>query len=1018
MGKKKSWLSLYLTMIGILLLPAAVAFGQTGKIAGQITDAETGNPMPGVNVILQGTEQGAATDADGHYYIINIPPGTYNVSARMIGYQEVTKTGVLVETNHTSQVDFQLETTVIAGQSVTVEAEREVINMDRSASEITSQSQEIDETVAIKDIGEYINQQVGVEGLSVRGGSMDQTQFMMDGLTVVDNRRNQPLMMVNLSSIQELSVIKGGFQAEYGNLRSGLINVVTKSGSPDHFSGSLDLRGSPARYKHAGAPITNWKNWYMRPYLDPAVAFVGTSDDDPNDGDGVSPWSQDMRDTYEEFEGWNAIADRYNTDDDPTNNMTAEEAQQRFLWRHAAEGSGELGQQEITYGDKPDYYIDGSLSGPLPFISQYLGNLTFFASHTTNKELFGLPVLRDYYSTQNSQLKLTSRITNNLKVTLEGIYNVENSVASGSNSYYSSGMGPLYAQNGFNDHLYWVGEKVPYDIYRSMGGLSIDHVLSENTFYNFRLSAVHVQDLARGPARWRDTTTVRKFGNYPVSEVPWGYWWFGGHYRMVDRQVYQGGGAGARNWTETNSVNAKFDITSQLNRYNQVKAGIEYNYDDLNVHYEHIRFDLPVQNWKVKWRHYPYRFGAYLQDKLEFRGLIANLGLRVDQNSPNSDWYLVNDPYSKYFRPAYRDVFTEVAPTGDVSGHTHLSPRIGISHPISAVSKLYFNYGHFYSMPLSENMYEISYSNPNRGIDFLGNPAADMPRTVAYELGYEHEIGQTWLVHVSGYYKDITSQTGGVQYTNYDGTVDYGTVENNNYQDIRGFEIQVRKRYGQWITGWANYDYRVVTSGYFGREHYYQDPRQQKLYGLQNPYQEKPLARPVARAHLMVHSPQNWGPQVAGMQPLGGVQLGLLFNYKAGIYQTWDPLDTGELLNNIQWKPQVNFDMRLSKRAVINNMNLQIFADIYNVFNIQQIFYTEGGVFPGFSDGTDRFNYLKSLHLPMYNDEKFKTAGYTPGNDRPGDKKNADKPYIDMPDRTFLTYLNNRYIEFGIRVDF
>ena len=89
MSTRNAWLSCCLSVVILLLLPGAVAFGQTGKIAGQVTDAETNEPLPGVNVILEGTEQGAATDANGEYYIINVTPGTYSLSASMVGYQQI-----------------------------------------------------------------------------------------------------------------------------------------------------------------------------------------------------------------------------------------------------------------------------------------------------------------------------------------------------------------------------------------------------------------------------------------------------------------------------------------------------------------------------------------------------------------------------------------------------------------------------------------------------------------------------------------------------------------------------------------------------------------------------------------------------------------------------------------------------------------------------------------------------------------------------------------------------------------
>ncbi|HKJ66974.1 MAG TPA: TonB-dependent receptor, partial [bacterium] len=218
MQRSYLWYNIIAGILICLVVPLAVLVGQTtGKIAGTVTDAETNEPLPGVNVILEGTQQGAATDEEGFYTILNVEPGSYSVTASMIGYQQITKTGVEVTLNHTSTVNFQLQTTAIAGEAITVEAEREVVKLDMSSSSVSTTPEEIEGTPTVTNVGEMINLQAGIDGMSVRGGSADETAFMLDGLMVVDNRASEPLSnLVNLSAVQSLEVIKGGFNAEYG----------------------------------------------------------------------------------------------------------------------------------------------------------------------------------------------------------------------------------------------------------------------------------------------------------------------------------------------------------------------------------------------------------------------------------------------------------------------------------------------------------------------------------------------------------------------------------------------------------------------------------------------------------------------------------------------------------------------------------------------------------------------------------------------------------------------------------
>ncbi len=1003
-----------LVCVALFVYQGATSAGITGKIAGIITDAATGEPMPAVNVVIEGTTLGGATDNEGHYFIINIPPGTYSLQASMVGYTVESKTGVIVNVDHTTPIDFDLRITAIAGEEVTVTAEREIVPMDITASHIVADAEEIVEVPLVVDISEFISLQAGIIGDNIRGGGLDQTEFMMDGLMVVDNRSNKPMMMVNLSSVKELNIIKGGFNAEYGNVRSGLINVITREGSPGVYHGSVDIRRRSPGLKHGGPSMFSPDSYYLRSYLDPDVMWDGTTS---------GAWDVATQLQYPEFEGWNSYSAKLLADDEPTNNRTPEECRDLFLWNHASEGSAALGQTERKYGHKPDWNVDAGFGGPVPYIGKYLGNLSFYSSYRNNREMFVFPVSRDFFVEQNAQLKLTSRLSPSMKLTIEGLYGDINTVSrsrmGGSDNYYATdGMGLISSeqtnQEATHQIKYFPAALKPFNVYRSMVGLSFDHVLSPRTFYNIRISYVKNKNDcgAYGPDDMRDPTIIRYFGSTPVTEQPYGFEVAETVLYMQDGMTYATEGGGARDWGAVNTLNAKFDLTSQIDRYNQVKAGFMFNYDDLKTHYIKIRYESPwIRDVTGDWRHYPYRMGGYIQDKLEFEGMIANFGLRFDYNEPNTDWYTV-DRYSKYYKEEFVDTFQEVAPQDPAKGHLKISPRLGISHPISDNAKLYYNYGHFYSMPSSAAMYEIYYGIIGSGITRFGNPSAELPLTVSYELGVEYNVRNLFLIHLSGYYKDVRNQTGRVRYTSFDESVDYRTIENNHYADIRGFELRIEKRFGRWITGWLNYNYMVTTNGYIGRERYYEDPRLQRIYGLQNPYQERPLARPLLRYNLRFRSPRDWGPTVAGIKPLGDFQASLLFYWRAGSHMTWDPLETDVLQDNLQWKNNYTYDARLSKRMQIDRYSISLYMDIKNLFNQRRINTR------GFASSEDRRNYFDSLHLPMYEEDIYQNAGYTPGNDRAGDVRSDEKPYIDMPNRDIFTYFNVRAIFFGLKMDF
>lgn len=988
----KKILLLSLLLLGFVIWSLA---GTTGKIAGRVTDSETGEPLAGVNVYIENIALGGVTDSYGDYYILNVRPGSYTVIASMVGYKEVIQENVDVSVDRTIKVDFKLQSTVFEGEKITVVAQRDAVRPDVSASMQNIEAEQMEETPMVVDIEGFYTLQAGIqkvvdedgnEQILIRGGGLDQQGLVVDGLNLTNNEANSPMDIINLSAVEEVSVIKGGFNAEYGNIRSGLINVVTKEGETHKYIGSLDVRYGVAHQKHRGESIFSRKNYFMRPYLDPEVAFVGTKN---------GPWNEYTKRQYRTFEGWNTFVAN-----NPELGLTPQEAYDLFTWQHRAEGSEALGHPHPgKYGDVPDINADMSFGGPVPFLND---KLTFFASFRDYRESYLLPAALDYLHGQNSLIKFNSRLKDNMKIGLEFAYGHEK----------NAGVPP--SNSGGDRGMYFVHGSSPMDIYSSMLGFTFDHVISPSTFYNIRISRVHQKNNANGPEELRDKTILRTFGNVSVDEQPWGYDPVQGYqYALSDRMVLGGVGGGFRDLTEITTYNVKLDFVSQLNKYNEVKAGFELVADNYDVYRGEQGLD-PTGNFIIEWKQTPLRYGIYLQDKIEFEGMIANLGVRVDINDPNTDWYTV-DPYSRYFSRAFKSQLTTSAPTEPASGNVHVAPRLGISHPITENSKLYFNYGHFYSMPPSGDMYEINSGVQGEGIARIGNPSLKLPRTIAYELGYAHELADMFLISIAGYYKDVTDQIGDVQFVSYDESVSYSMARNDNYEDIRGIEISLEKRWGAWITGWLNYNYQVKTSGLVGREFQFQDPNRQLTESKRNPYQEKPLPQPFARGSIQIRTPDGWGPKLGDLPLFDKFSVNLLGYYEAGDYLTWDPIPPYTENNNVQWDDSWMFDLRIMKNISLGRYQFDLFVDIENVFDLK---YLTGGGF--ISEETDDFrDYMNSLHLDIYNQAKYQSdSRFTPGNDRPGDAWSKDKPYINMPNGDFAAWSKPRSIVLGLRLSF
>ena len=222
-----------------LLLPVAAWAQNTGKIAGQVTDATTGESLPGATVVIEGSTLGSATDLDGNYFIIGVPVGTYSVRATFVGYQAEVFLGVDVSAGYTRSLDFSLEPGVEL-EEVVVQYERPIIQKDAVGVPKIVDAEEI-VNLPVRGPAEVAKIQAGVvskEGsgtLNIRGGRGAEVVYYVDGV--------KGGYGVPQSAVQEQEMLIGGINARYGDAMSGIISITTKSGSPNFF-GSIEALSS------------------------------------------------------------------------------------------------------------------------------------------------------------------------------------------------------------------------------------------------------------------------------------------------------------------------------------------------------------------------------------------------------------------------------------------------------------------------------------------------------------------------------------------------------------------------------------------------------------------------------------------------------------------------------------------------------------------------------------------------------------------------------------------------------
>ena len=221
----------------IFILAVQLVFaGTTGKVSGVVTDSKTGEPLPGVNVIIQGTNYGTATDLSGNFYILNVPPGIVSLDASFIGYARMTLQEVRVVVDMTTTVNIAMQVEALQGQSIVVVETRPLVDSKSTNERRTIRSEDIT-NLPVRDADEIVALQTGAvrvgNNLHIRGGRLEEVAYYVDGVYQVNdfNRISRPQAAeVSSQALEELSFQAGGFDAEYGSATAGLINMSTKTG--------------------------------------------------------------------------------------------------------------------------------------------------------------------------------------------------------------------------------------------------------------------------------------------------------------------------------------------------------------------------------------------------------------------------------------------------------------------------------------------------------------------------------------------------------------------------------------------------------------------------------------------------------------------------------------------------------------------------------------------------------------------------------------------------------------------
>ncbi len=861
------------------------AFAQFGKIRGKVIDAETNEPIIGAGVLIQGTTKGAATDIDGNYIILAVNPGAYSLRISYIGYTTTIIEDVNVNIDLTSEVNISLTPETIEGEEIVVVAQRDLIKKDVTASMATIGSKQI-EAIPIENFGEVVELQAGVVDGHFRGGRTGEVGYWVDGVPVTDVFDGSLSAGVENSSVQEVQVVTGAFNAEYGQAMSGIVNIVTKSGN-NNFEGSVHT-------------------------------FAGD-------------YASDRSDLFRNIDDVSPVAVR--------NIETSL--------------SGPIIKDNLFFFGTARYFAnDGWYYGKEVFSFEDVGinSLGQTALLDTTGSGSGDVVSMNPYEKLNGQLKLTWKGIKNLTLSANAIYGVEDF----QNYNHSAQFIPQFLRNEetINRSFYIKGT----------------HLLSNSTFYDLSLS-----------------NSYKKFNSYlfedPFDERYMDNTFAGFRASNLTSGFIIGGTDNGRFERETTTSIAKFDLSSQVNNENLVKAGIEFRQHNLKFLDQTSIVEVPggpvVSLFtNAEYDVSPYEISGYIQDKVEIGSLIVNVGLRYDYFDAN--YKVLKDPTSP------GDVFEDERPTDsegniiesevfkDTSPTGQFSPRLGVAFPISETGVVHFSYGHFFQTPNLQLLYQNPFFRLSSGgsglIGLLGNANLKPQKTINGELGYKQELSPASAIEVTAFFRDIRNLAGtATEPILVQGTAArYGILTNSDFGFIKGVVLAFDQSFGPNVFASADYTYQIAKGNS-------SDPSQ--VYNA--------AAAQTQLEQIIV--PLNWDQThtlniTGSYRTENGWGAGLIFTSGSGFPYTRDfsnPLlartPPSEIALNSARRPAIyNLDLNVTKDIQFSEAsNLQIYLKVDNVLDSG----SERGVFN--DTGRASYSLYRNLDEKTFaGDELFLNQNY------------------------------------------
>ena len=981
-GKGLHAVALSMAMVALMAVSAFAQSLNTAKIEGTVRDKDTGQPLAGVQVVIEGTRLGNVTNSDGYYFILSVPPGPRNVTFSYTGYQKTTVANQLLLAGQTTTLDCQLSSTVVELEGLTVEGQGEVLMpRDNTVSKQRLTGDKLNEAPAsrledlmILEAGVQIGGEGGkTRGLLIRGGRLGEEAMVVDGVTVRNYTANPfrtgtywvwtsedgqlgedttPLEFSTMG-VEEVDIITGGFQAEYGNAQSGIINIVTKEGGPDlrgQMRWTTDVvnpRTADYGYNqltaNLGGPVP------LIPHLNFQVSgeLQGFEDVSPTHADeGFRGVNQEFVDRL----NWAVRNDPILGDPEWWTKQGFSEARPAFTLEEMAYArqtwAERMGDEFFTghpwlskglYSPDnpvriPDNWQDRNLTQGKITYSPVRG-LKFLVSENFTRYQRSWPSESDAYFRQGwvTPSMLISRDWSTLKGDMIS--------ESDTFAYVPINLGRRTRTGQFLAGADW-------DILKSSNrSLSLqfrymnlriqdinssdlkDNYMRDTQFLSFNVHDIPFlvetfpdRDLPKTPedAAWYFPDGVGTWNREHLYWTPFGYYDSSQLYYLIYR------------YEREEQHTFKFDMDFQFNRSNRLKFGWQGTF----FHNNQFQTRQSPRNLDNEFKYRPRLFGMYIQNRTDLGDFVFDYGLRYDSFQPRDNWAFRNgDQFGERFFPEIQSEF---------------SPRFDVGFPVTDKAQLRFSYGVFTQLPSFDFIY--SGSNPG-GLGFS--------RTDSFESGLSYLLSDDIVLDLVGYYKDAEGNvSSGSFFRDYVQSVTgrwirgtQGAYINGDRANVKGLDLTMRKRFSE------NYSLNVIYTMQFSRTSgsSYQASTEDEL----RPAREDRTHKLSLHFNYMTQSDVFAGTWAN--LPFKDIRFYLLPSVMSGrptgVYIPYES-DEGSL-NRLRGRWDYNVDCRITKDfSVGGRKKIRVFSEIYNLTNrkLPQA-YPSGYTFQGYRYVTGGVEY-------------------------------------------------------------